>query len=318
MSLEPIIVIAAAIAAVGLVVLAITVRDRPAGPTPKPTAAQPGALDGARDVIDQSIGMYALRRLTGRRTSTSADVLPPERGPAAASRPSANEVPIARTASIPAAGDATADRPGLARTSRAAVSFYETEPSRPAPVATAVRPPVATAVRPPVTSVPPRERLVRDTGIALVGLTVLGLAVVTLWPHGSNGPPVQGLPGVVRASGPVTSTTLAGATSTSAPGASPSGVVLSETGRPTRAPTVSPVVTPSATHRRAGTPRPTTNPTATPPGSTPSPIPTPSPGLTPSPEPSATPITTPEPTPLPTPEPTPTPTPDPTPTPTAS
>ncbi|HEY8819668.1 MAG TPA: hypothetical protein VIM25_12720, partial [Candidatus Limnocylindrales bacterium] len=168
MSLEPIIVIAAAIAAVGLVVLAVTVRDRPAGPTPKPTDSRPGALDGARDVIDQSIGMYALRRLTGRPTSKSADVLPPERGPAATSTPSADEFAIARTASIPPAGDATGDRPGLARTSRAAVSSYETEPSRPAPV--------ATAVRPPVTSVPPRERLVRDTGVALVGLTVLGLA----------------------------------------------------------------------------------------------------------------------------------------------
>jgi hypothetical protein len=317
MSLEPI-VIAAAIAVVGLVVLAVKVRNRPSGPTPRSTAAKPGALDGARDVIDQSIGMYALRRLTGRPTSPSADVIPPERGPAAASVPSANEVPIARTAAIPAEGDATGERPVFARTSRAAVSFYETEPSRPAPVATSVRPPIRTPPirtlsRAAVTNVPPRERLVRDTGLALVGLAVLGLAAVTLWPHGSNGPPVQGLPGVIHASGPLTtSTTLAGATSASASGASPSGVVLSETGRPSRAPTVSPGVTPSGTHRTAGTPRPTTKPTATLPGSTASPIPSPTPGLTPSPEPSVTPIPTSEPTPSPTPEPTPTPTPTPT------
>ncbi len=66
MSLELIIVIIAAVAVVGLVGLSIRVRNTPADPEPLKPAQRPGPFDGARDVIDRSIGMYVIRRLTGR------------------------------------------------------------------------------------------------------------------------------------------------------------------------------------------------------------------------------------------------------------
>jgi hypothetical protein len=293
MNLELIIVIGIVIivAVVRLVGLVVTVRGAPPGRAPKPTSAPLRALQGVRVVIDHSIGMYVVRRLTGRPMSPSTDADPAERGPGAAWSASTREVPLAGGGSLPRAEGVPEGHSAIARTSRAAVSFYATEPPRPAPVShpTSIRAAAvsATPAGPSATTVAPRARLVRDTGVALVGLTILGLALATLWPHGSIGPSGRGDPGVVRASTSITpGTGTAATTLASPPNTNPSGDVLSETGRPAGAPAVSPVVAPTATHATLGTPKPTTKPTATPAGSTPDPTPAFTPGLNPSPEPS--------------------------------
>jgi hypothetical protein len=261
---ELVIVIVAAAVIVGLVVAAVTAYDARARHPPNPNATrtrEPNEtpLAGAGEVIDRSIGMYVLRRLIGRRSGPRSDV----------GRAGPTDV---------------AHRLAAAGTARAVTSFYAADPPR-----SSRRAPSGV----PVPLGAPRERLVRDTGIALVALAILGLAVANLWPSGPFGRSPAGGPGVVRESQTPLPSAPPPTNGASTPSAGPSGVVLSETSAPSYAPTV----TPTRTHRPAVTPKPTASAIA---------IPTPR--LTPSPEPSPTsgptPITSPTPTAPPTPPPT--------------
>ena len=51
---------------------------------------------------------------------------------------------------------------------------------------------------PPPGAAAPRDRLVRDSGIALLALATIGLVAVVLWPHGPTGEPEQSIFGVNR------------------------------------------------------------------------------------------------------------------------
>ncbi|MEP6639336.1 MAG: hypothetical protein ABJC39_08290 [Chloroflexota bacterium] len=66
MNLEAVIVIVLAVALVGLVALRVATGGARSGHASDHVQAAAGPLSGARDVVDQSIGMYLVRRLTGR------------------------------------------------------------------------------------------------------------------------------------------------------------------------------------------------------------------------------------------------------------
>jgi hypothetical protein len=187
---------------------------------------------------------------------------------------------------------------------------------------------ITTAVTSSDPSVPPgpRERLLRDSGYALLGLIALALLASAILPFGSPGhPPTATDPALHPAQATPTSDA---AISTAIPGSSPIGTprgsVAAETfGRDQTARATAaakPPATPGRTPRHP-TPAPTggPTPTATPtPSEGPTPTPTVSPAPTPTPTASPTPTPGPTPTPSPTPTPEPTPTPDPTPTPVAT
>jgi hypothetical protein len=271
--------------------------------TPGPVeGAKPAPFEGALDVVDRSIGMYVVRRVTGRAT-----VKPPGEDLAA----------IALTE------DQVAYRIGAAG-------------AQPPPAPHPSEPPTQLGDRPKVDRVSsgrglatarpgaagaPRERLVRDAGVALLALAVVGLAAVTIWPQGPSGEPKKTVFAVNRAAetpGPPDNV------ATASPG--PTGEVAVETDTPVATPEPTTLVTrapaapvsqqtpkplPAATLRPGATPRPTPTVTAKP-TATPTPTATSGATATPTAEP------TPEPTPGPTPDPTPpdpTPTLDPTPTP---
>ncbi len=279
--------------------------------------AAPDAVGGALDVVDRSIGMYVVRRLIGRRTSKPEEPAPPV-------MLSADQVAYR----IGAIGATRAVPPGSADPS---------EPRAPLVVGPAAAATAARAATHPATEVgpathtprpgaaAPRDRLVRDSGVALLVLATVGLAAVVLWPHGPTGEPDQSIFGVnrtVATPGPTGEVEAATAEPTDgvSPGASsepgtavPTSPVVPRVTAPTGQPTpkLPPGATPRPTSRLAPTPNPTTGATATPTtGATPTPEPTPTP--TPEETPTPTPEPTPEPTPTPTPDPTPTPTPDPT------
>ena len=247
-------------------------HDRPSGP-----------VEGALDVVDRSIGMYLLRRLTGRQTS----------------KPSHSDQPaVILTAEQVAYRIGAAAQPPVA-------------PRTGAPNLDRLTPGGATTVTPRAAGAP-RERLVRDSGIALLALVVVGLAVVALAPHGPTGEPTGSVFVVNRAvvtPGPTDEVEAATPR--------PTGEVAVETDVPASTPglTVGVTPAPNATpaHGTTATPRPTPRVTLRP-GQTPTP--TPRPTATPTSNPTATPTPTPTPTETPTETPTPTPTETPTPTPT--
>ena len=194
----------AAVAVVGLIALAASGGGRARSRSPQAAAARAGVLEGARDVVGRSIAMDAFRRLTDRPSSPRVGHVPPGPGAAApGDRGCLRTTPVPEVRSRDASHSPWRGVPSPRAvpvpnaTSRAAVSFYETERPRPALAGVPITGPAA----PPLPGLPPRERLVRDTGIALVVLTVLGLAFITFGPHGSSGRPGRGDPGVVRASG---------------------------------------------------------------------------------------------------------------------
>ena len=289
MNLELIIVSLAAIAVVGLVGLSLTVGDAPVARRRPNHAHRPGPFEGALDVIDRSIGMYLVRRLTGRPTTRPSDHIGPTTpltsdevayriGVADAPLPPPRNVPAApapagsaeRAASARAAAGATATAKA-ARTSAA---------RRPVPVAVvppADRSPLAPPVAPPAPAAP-RVRLVRDAGIALMGLAALGLVGILVWPKGPGGPPTGSHFAVVRAS--VTPRASAAAQTQATPILEPPASLDVLTPAPTPEPTPVPLV--------AATPRPTPKPTPRP---TPKPTaaPTPKPTAAPTPKPTATP-----------------------------
>ena len=116
----------------------------------------------------------------------------------------------------------------------------------------------------------PRERLVRDSGVALLALAVVGLAVVMLWPQGGpTGEPTGSVFVVDRAV-----VTPGPSDDAETPTAAPTGEVAVETDVPVSTPEASAaphatpkppaVVTPLPPGRRPGLRAPTRRPTPTP------------------------------------------------------
>ncbi len=337
MNLEPIVVIViVAIAVVGLVGLRIATRG----------ARQGGAADLA---ASKSPGRHASSpdlpafETPGSETLTTLDAA------AIAYRIGAAGPPDRSTSPIPgvpppavggAAETAAIVRAAAARTTYLSATYYAPDGTR--LERTAMAPPNAAApamavaagssaaptpepvARPVVVARAPRERLMRDTGMALVVLAAVGLIAVAVSPSGPAGRPTQSVFSVIRASATAEPSADPEA-SESQPSVTPvpSGNVAAETDTPVaspthasgarQAPTSAPAVPPrpTPTQVRTATPRPTPTHRATA-------SPTPTDGSTPSPLESATPPPPPTPTPEPTPEPTPSPTPLPTPEPSPS
>ncbi len=252
----------------------------------------PGPVEGALDVVDRSIGMYLLRRLTGRQ----------------ASKPPGSDQPavILTTEQVAYRIGAAGARPPAAPATAASEQDRLTPGRGPAGT--------------PRTAAAPRERLVRDSGVALLALAAVGLAVV-IWPKGGPTDEPTGSvfvvnralltpapTGVVEAATPEPTGEVAVETDTPLT-PEPTPLVTSEPPAPGRPATARPRFTPRPGQTPAPTPRPTPTPTSNP---TLTPTATPTPTTTPDPTPDPTP------TPTPTPAPPPAPTPEPTPTPTAS
>ncbi len=212
MELALIIVIVAVITVVGVVALSITARDQPVARR-RGQVDTPGPLEGALDVIDRSIGMYVLRRLTGRRTTRppevdigvalSADQVAYRIGasaplPSSAPRATRDEVDVPVAAAAGAASTAAAAR-------AAAAGHAASRPESGASVvpmgvvaASATSP--RAVPRTPKPPAAPRERLVRDAGMALIGLTIVGLVAFFVWPQNPAGKPTGSVFAVARAS----------------------------------------------------------------------------------------------------------------------
>ena len=194
MSFELIIVIIAVAAVVGLVALFVRARRTRVAATPSTSAQRPGRYDGARDVIDGSVGMYVLRRLTGRATAPPVDtaetvtVLSPEEVAYRIGVPDAPAPAVSkyvRSAATDAAATAAAARAAAA--AHVSTSASSAVPAREAVAIGAVSG-ARSAAAPSVTPAMPRERLVRDAGIALIALAGLGLVALLIWPGGPAGP----------------------------------------------------------------------------------------------------------------------------------
>jgi hypothetical protein len=174
---------------------------------------------------------------------------------------------------------------------------------------------ITTAVAASDPSIPPgpRERLVRDSGYALLGLIALALLASAFLPLGSPGqPPTTTDSALHRAQAtPTSDAAIATAIPDSSPIGTSRGSVAAETFGPGRTARATAATKPPATPGRS-TPRPT--PTSAPTAG-PTPTATPQTSAGPTPTPTASPTPTPGPTPSPTPTPTPTPTEAPTPTP---
>ena len=143
------------------------------GEEPKP------AVDGARDVIDRSIGMYLLRRVASRRpikpTTDDAEL--------ASAVLTADEVAYRIGAS---GADHPARRDVAAPTALVGAAAVGDEA---APAGAARRTPGRTHRTSSGGPAAPRERLVRDSGIALLALAGVGLAAFAFWPHPPAGEP---------------------------------------------------------------------------------------------------------------------------------
>ena len=167
--------------------------------TPGPDAADgsgpdaaPDAVGGALDVIDRSIGMYVVRRLTGRGTSKPEEPAPPV--VLSADQVAYRIGAIGATRAVPPkpadpseARHSPRGRHGGGRRSR--TRGRHTARDRGGAGDPHAAPPGAGA---------PRERLVRDSGVALLALAMIGLVAVVLWPHGPTGEPEQSIFGVNR------------------------------------------------------------------------------------------------------------------------
>lgn len=314
MDLALIVIVIAAVAVVGLVGLVITVRRKP---VPRADHAhQAGPLDGAMDVVDRSVGMYVLRRLSHQPASVAAEADEP---PALLSAdevayrigvadapapvpsqpttygPSPAPLPAAFVETTTATGPLT-DAASIAAAARAAAAGHAQSRAAGGPVPISASGGAAVvsmgvvaggartspgAVAPPKAPAAPRERLIRDAGIALIGLTIVGLVGFLILPQGPSGKPSGSVFSVVRASlspRPTDSPTPPAATDPNAvtePTATPDAA--------TAAPTASSVAAPTAKPTKATpkpTPKPTPRPTPTP---TPKPAPTPKPTPTPPP-----------------------------------
>ena len=155
--------------------------------------AAPDAVGGALDVIDRSIGMYVVRRLTGRGTSKPEEPAPPV--VLSADQVAYRIGAVGATPSCDLRSAAEPLEPGapLVAGTAAAAAAARAAATHPATGGGARDP---HALRPGAAA--PRERLVRDSGIALLALATIGLVAVVLWPHGPTGEPEQSIFGVNR------------------------------------------------------------------------------------------------------------------------
>ena len=284
------------VAAVAFIAMAVTVRDAPVARPPSGGPTRPGSLDWALDVVDRSVGMYVLRRLTGRPTSRPPEPLLPRTALNAdevAYRTGVADAPPMSEAPVP---DGPAGAAAMAAAARAAAAGHLASQHGQGTMATDLpRLPTVVAVSeaPAAVAGPeiaPRERLVRDAGITLLGLAILGLLAIIIWPQGPGGQPAATHLAVTR------------------PTASfrPSALALSSAA-PTPVPTPTPTAEPTPEPTPEGPDRGTdARPDPGRHGET-----GPDPKPTPRPTPRRTPTPTPHPTPTPTPKPTPTPTPTP-------
>ena len=304
---------------------------------------RPGPFDAVHDVVDRSIALYLVRRVLGRPTGApQAERLHVDSPvgsiePGTADRASEREAGAAdhemASRLRPAAaltlvrdpstdGDAVAGSPPVptpvaARRSQLAATYYGADGARlarPSILAPAAAP---RATSPPAIRIPSatsRERLVRDSGAALLVLAVIGIVAIA-WPYGPSASPTASVFSVVRGSashgtdagssnGPLGSGPVAASVPVLV--ATPSGDVAGETNVPIQSTAPTLARPPTAKPTAAATPQVTPTPT---------PAPTPVPTATMTPQPTPTPIAspTPEPTPAPTSSPTPEPTPEPSP-----
>ena len=269
-----------------------------------------GPLEWLRDVVDRSIAMFMFRRLTGRPTEVadrrpfppalSADEVAYRiRAPGATARPVVPSVAIAPAQS------------SVVRAGRQAIP------------------------RPATSGSGTRQRLIRDTGIALAGLAAVAVVAVAAWPSAQSGvlgaaatpgpyfavaQPSESAAAAAKEAVPVpfpasseapveSAATTATPSETTTPEATATGgssVIYRPPPRPGATPIPRSALTPVPRSAPTPTPPPTFNAPA-------KPTPVPSFGLTPTPTPESTPFLPPESTPTPTPDPTPISTPDPTP-----
>ena len=203
MNLELLVVIIAAVAVVGLVGLSLTVRDAPVARDPGEPHRR-GPFDGALDIIDRSVGMYIARHLSGRPTTRPADLVEPT------TPLTADEVAYRiGVAAVPVPSNVATDATVSGATASGATAADPTAAGDPGSRA-------HRALSGSTTSAiggPPRHRLVRDAGMALIGLSVLGMVAILVQPQGGS---------TVKPAGSVFRVSRAGAT----PNASLSGSVL--------------------------------------------------------------------------------------------
>ncbi len=290
MNLELIIVFLAVIAVVAVFGLRVARRRGSSNSALPVEPAESGPIDGARDVVDASVGMFLIRRLTQRKPKETTEEI------TAASALTADEVAYrigaagAPLMADPPAAPVPPAAAGAAATAAAARAAAASAPASPftaiqgahAPNRMPVNMPPPVAPAPPPVVAPPRARLVRDAGFALVALVAVLVVAIVFWPSG-NGPQTGGVIIDPKASPTATPKATALALASTRPAsAAPSGAAA------TAVPSVE--LTPSDAP-------PTTNPTAKPTSKAAPPPPPPDP----------TPRPTPRPTPKPTPKPTPTP-----------
>ena len=92
--LPVLVLIAVAATAVAVAVLRRTAQHETGAVRPPSQAHRPGLLAGAMDTLDASIGMYLLRRILGRSTTTRAELVDPARKAVRVTVP-ADQMPIA-------------------------------------------------------------------------------------------------------------------------------------------------------------------------------------------------------------------------------
>jgi hypothetical protein len=265
-------------------------------------------------VVDESIGMWALRRITGRRlgegSSADDDHGADHRLDRHAAEPTRASLgglaPRREPADAPGGSVATTSLASAGLTSASMTAPTRFVASRSPGPSHALRPPaVTTPIAPPPAGHPAPAHRIRQAsrkgifGLSRVAAFVVIVAIVTvpavvlgqsLVPRDSRG-------GVLAATGVPATPGLA---SQVAVAPSPSDRTSEPaTAAPTPSPTVEPTATPTAepTPKPTArpTPRPTTRPTARP---TPTPTPTPTPAPTPKPTPKPTPTPTPPPPPI--------------------
>ncbi|MEX1173002.1 MAG: hypothetical protein WEG56_10365 [Chloroflexota bacterium] len=255
-----------------------------------------GPLAALGAMLDASIAMYLIRRLTGGSTVTRAEraaarlreeadalaVADMDHGRGVSTRPIAA---VPSRIVVVGAADAVAERSGV-RDERGK-----------------------------------RTMLWRDSAIAMLGLAAVLMVAMAVLPTGEGDGGVLGATGMPDHSGSPSRSSGASGDPTVAetiPPVAPSGPPIGS---------LQPALTASSTATANTGPGPTTRPTTVPtrgpttaptgsPSASPAPTSTPTPGPTPTPIPTLTPTPTPTPTPDPTPTPAPTPDPDPIPTPT--
>ena len=283
MNLELIIVIIAVISVIAVFGLRVVRRRDPGGKALPVESAETGPMDGAREVVNASVGMALVRRLTQRKPKQEAD-----EAIVAASALTADEVayrigaagaPLMADpapAPVPPAAAGAAATAAAAKAAAASSSPFTAIQGSHAPnrMPVNVPPPVVVAAPPPVTAAP-RARLVRDAGFALVALVAVLVVAIVFWPSG-NGPQTGGV--IIDPSASPTAVPHATALALASPRLASPGAAASEA-----PPSAEPTPVPSE-------PPPTTTPTAKP---TPKPptksAPTPTPRPTPRPTPEADP-----------------------------